>query len=38
MAHGVEQGVFIGFDQPDAGVIQVCGDPFGFDKVFGTGI
>ena len=38
VAHRVEQGVFIRFDEADGGVVEMRGDPVGIHEVFGMGI
>jgi hypothetical protein len=35
VARRVEQGVFVGFDQADLGVLQMLLDPVGGDEGFG---
>jgi hypothetical protein len=34
VTHSVKQGIFIGFDETDSGVIQILGDPGGLDEIF----
>jgi hypothetical protein len=38
VAGGVEEGVFVRFDDADGGVVEVLGDPFGGDQDFGMGV
>jgi hypothetical protein len=38
MADFIEKDVFVGFDNSDILIIQVLGDPFGFDQHFGMGV
>jgi hypothetical protein len=38
VARRVEQRIFVRFDEPDAGVVEVLGNPVGADENFGVSV